>query len=301
MSDKRHLLIPGALGPGEPSHPHLDALLAAMEAGERIACDEESPASAQELAVARAIGLPGEPGRLPWAAHESGTYATPCAWIQPCHWRVGADHVQLLPLEDLALDDATSRALLDAMAPYFAEDGITLAYRLPGAWLATGELLRDLATVSPAQATGMRLTPAAFGAGHATLRRLQNEMQMLLYTHPANEARQAQGLPPVNSFWVSGAGVLEAPLAPRPGVIVESRLGTAAARRDARAHAQAWQEVDADACANLLARLKAGDDVQLTLCGPRAAQSFQPARAGFSRRFKQLFGLQPRLDLTTLL
>jgi len=301
MSDKRHLLIPAALGPGEPSHPHLDALLAAMDAGERIECGSDEPASPQELAVARAIGLPGEPGRLPWAAHATGTYGVPCAWIQPCHWRVGADHVQLLPLDDLALDEATSRALLSAMAPYFAEDGITLAYRTPGAWLASGELFRELATVSPQQATGMRLTPAAFGAGNRTLRRLQNEMQMLLYMQPANEARQAQGLLPVNSFWVSGAGVLEQPLPPQPGVIVDTRLQAPAARRDAAAHAQAWREVDADACASLLAQLRAGDDVQLTLCGPRAAQSFRPARSGLSRGIKKLFGLQPRLDLNTLL
>jgi hypothetical protein len=48
------------------------------------------------------------------------------------------------------------------------------------------------------------------------LRRLQNEMQMLLYTHPVNERRIARGLPAVNSFWISGTGresaLLGAPL-----------------------------------------------------------------------------------------
>lgn len=302
MSDKHHLLIPGAAGPGQPPpRPHLDALLAAMEPAGRIEVGKDDPSSPRELAVARAIGLPGEAGHIPWAAHETGTYGAACAWIQPCHWRVGADHVLLLPLEDLALDEATSRALLAAMEPYFTEDGITLAYRRPGAWLATGALFANLPTVSPDRATGMRLTPAAFGAGNATLRRLQNEMQMLLYTHAANEAREARGLPPVNSFWVSGAGVLERPIPPAPGVQVESRLATGAARTDPAAHAQAWAEVDADTCAALLAQLEAGGDVQLTLCGERAAQSFTPAHGGFLRRIKNVLGLQPRWDMNSSL
>jgi hypothetical protein len=33
---------------------------------------------------------------------------------------------------------------------------------------------------------------------------------MLLYTHPLNDAREAQGLLPVNSFWLSGCGRAQA-------------------------------------------------------------------------------------------
>ena len=43
-----------------------------------------------------------------------------------------------------------------------------------------------------------------------TLRRLQQEMQMLLYTHAVNEERARGGLLPVNSFWASGTGALPA-------------------------------------------------------------------------------------------
>ena len=38
------------------------------------------------------------------------------------------------------------------------------------------------------------------------LRRLQNEVQMLLFTHPINEQREDRGVLPVNSFWLSGCG-----------------------------------------------------------------------------------------------
>ncbi|RZJ24238.1 MAG: phosphoglycerate mutase [Haliea sp.] len=309
MPDKLHLILPGAVlprGAGEaatplpPLTPNLRALLAAMVPHERIECSEDSPSTPFELALAQANGLPGAPGHLPWAAFETGITGQPCAFIKLCHWQVGADHVSLAPPEDLALDEATSGALLAAMAPYFLEDGITLAPhgRVHGTWLATGEVFRGLRCVSMDTQSGRYLTRSVLdgsGAAAATLRRLQNEMQMLLYTHPANEARQQQGQIPVNAFWVDGAGVLEQPVAIAPDVRVESRLYAPALRRDAAAHAQAWQAVDADSCAALLALLRAGGQARLTLCGDRAAQSLVPD-SGLWPRIKHVFGLQPAWD-----
>jgi hypothetical protein len=309
MPDKLHLIIPGALlsrGAGEPPLPlpplttNLRALLAAMAPGERLECGEDDPSTPFELALAQAHKLPRSPGQIPWAAFETGTTGRPCAFITLCHWQVGADHVRLSPPGDLALDDYSASALLAAMAPYFLEDGITLAPGgRPGTWLATGEVFRDLRSVSLDTLLGRHLTRSLLdGAGTpaATLRRLQNEMQMLLYTHPVNETRQQQGLAPVNSFWVSGAGVLEQAVPAAPQVRVDARLQTAAQRGDAAAHAAAWQAVDSDSCAALLAVLRAGGEARLTLCGDRAAQGFVPAETGAWSRFKRVLGLQPIWD-----
>ncbi len=310
MPDQLHLIIPGAVlsrddsapaPPPAPLGPNLRALLAAMSPDKRIECAEDAPSTPFELALAEANGLPGGPGQIPWAAFETGTVGTPCAFIRLCHWQVGADHVRLSPPEALALDADSSDALLSAMAPYFLEDGITLAPHgsLPGTWLATGEVFRGLHSVSMDTLLGRHLTRSLLdGAGTpaATLRRLQNEMQMLLYTHPVNEARQQQGQAPVNSFWVTGTGVLDQPVPVAQHVRVESRLHTPALRGDTAAHAQAWQAVDADSCAALLAVLRAGGDAQLTLCGQRAAQHFSPAAPGFWRKIKGVLGLQPLWD-----
>jgi hypothetical protein len=310
MPDPLHLIIPGAVLPQRPGEPppalpplpgHLRALLAALAPSERIDVAEDAPSTPFELALAQANGLPGEPGHLPWAAFETGTTGQPCAFIRLCHWQVGADHVHFTPPEELALDRATSDALLAAMAPYFRDDGITLAPygAQPGTWLATGEVFRGLRSVSLDTLSGRYLTRAALdgaGSAAATLRRLQNEMQMLLYTHPVNEARQAQRLTPVNTFWVSGAGVLDQPVPIAQQVRVEPRLVALAAQRDATAHAQAWQAVDADSCAALLARMRSGEPVRLTLCGDRAAQGFAPAGTGLWTRFKHVLGLQPLWD-----
>jgi hypothetical protein len=311
MPQKLHLIIPGAVLPrdaGEtvstmvPVLPKLRALLASMEATTRIECGEDSPATPFELALAEANALPGGPGHIPWAAFETGTVGTPCAFIKLCHLQVGSDHILLLPPEDLGVDAETSRVLLAAMAPYFLEDGITLQPygTVLGTWLATGEPFRNLRTVSTDQLAGRRLTRSMLesaGGSAAVLRRLQNEMQMLLYTHPANETRQQQRLLPINSFWVTGAGVLDKKIPFAPDVVVEPRLYAAALRMDVDAHAKAWQEVDANTCARLLAVLRAGGDARLTLCSDRAAQTFAPAKTGFWRQFKGVLGLRPTFNV----
>lgn len=261
-----------------------------------IECAEDAPSMPWELALAQALGLaPAEPGLVPWAAFETGTTGTPCAWIKPCFWRVGTDHVLLDDPATLALDEAHSRALLAAAAPYFLEDGITLDYRTPGAWFATGEVFRGLPTLSLERVIGQRITKALFetSARHSpVLRRLQNEMQMLFYTHEVTDARQAQGLPPVNSFWIEGAGTLAHMPAPVAGLAVEQRLRASALQRDAQTHAQAWQAVDTDACARLLDLAKTGQTVRLTLCGERRAQTFITQPPSFAKRLSSFFGTQ---------
>ena len=311
MPQKLHLIIPGAVlpqGAGEPPTtaapvlPKLRALLAAMDADTRIDCAEDSPSTPFEMALAEANALPGGAGHFPWAAFETGTVGMPCAFLTLCHLQVGADHILLLPPDELGVDTDTSGVLMQAMAPYFLEDGITLQPygAVPGTWLATGEPFRNLRTVSTDQLAGKRVTRAMLesaGGAAAVLRRLQNEMQMLLYTHPVNEARQQQRLLPINSFWVTGAGVLDTATPAAPHVQVERRLHAAALRTDADAHAKAWQAVDADACAGLLTCLRAGEDVRLTLCSEKAAQTFAPTKTGLLRRIKSVLGLQPPFNV----
>jgi hypothetical protein len=59
--------------------------------------------------------------------------------------------------------------------------------------------------------------------------------------------------------------------------------------------------VDSDSCASLLAQLRAGAQVRLTLCGERAAQTWGPAPAGAWARLKGSLGLRPAFEkLATL-
>lgn len=304
-----HLLIPAATSSAPALQaalprlqlPHLQQLLARLQPTERVALDDTQPAMPYEVAVARANGLPDAPGHTPWAAFESQTWGMPCAWVKPCHWQVGTDRILMGDPGALQLQEDESRALMAAMLPYFEEDGIALRYlALPGAWLATGEVFRNLPTASLARVVGRNINtwlPNASTATGSTLRRLQNEMQMLLYTHPLNDAREQRGLPVVNSFWLTGAGVLDTPVMPNPALTIEPRLTAPALHADADAWLAAWQAVDADTCAALLQRLQRGDAVQLTLCGDHAAQTFCSGPKSLWQRFSSLFTAKPLSNL----
>ncbi len=59
----------------------------------------------------------------------------------------------------LGLDEAASRELLAIVAPWFAEDGITLHYDQPTRWLASSPLFATLATASLERVQGRDVRP----------------------------------------------------------------------------------------------------------------------------------------------
>jgi hypothetical protein len=265
--------------------PHLQRLLGRLAAEAPDTGDPQSFSAPHERVLARAHGLPATDGLIPLAALQvlqSGQApgADGWAWVTPCHWRVGRDHVDMAHPQDLQLDADDAHAILAAMQPYFAEDGIVLAYDAPLRWLARGDLFRSLPTASLDRVIG-RTIDAWMPSGDAArpLRRLQQEMQMLLYTLPFNDARQRDGLLPVNTFWVSGSGALAAPpaTASAPGLQITPYLRDAALQGDWHGWASAWQELDARDCARLLADLERGREVRITLCGEAAARTWSSA------------------------
>lgn len=279
--------------------PHLEKLAARLQAQPADEGDPASLSMPHERAIAQALGLQAPDGRIPWAAwqvQQAGrdTRMAAWAWLTPCHWRVGMDHVRMDHPQNLQLDPRDSQKLLAAMAPYFEEDGVRVEYDAPTRWLARGELFRQLPTASLDRVVGRVIDGwLPQGAAAAPLRRLQQEMQMLLYTHPVNEERVRGGLLPVNSFWVSGTGGLPASHPPShpPGLQVTHSLRDAALLGDWAAWAARWQQLDSQECARLLALLERGESIALTLCGERAARTWQSApQGGLARRFKSLFG-----------
>lgn len=297
-----HLLIPFAFCSSDACAvvlrtlqlPQLQKLLSRLVALPMDTGDGLSLSPPHERALARAMGLPQTDGLIPWAALEAAQAGmTGGAWgfITPCHWHSGSG---LLAMSGLTLPDFSeqaSKSLLAAMQPYFEEDGIALHYFEPTRWLARSELFNALATASLERVAGRDVQDwLPRGANAARVQRLQAEMQMLLYTHPVNDEREARGLPTVNAFWLSGTGMLAPAHAPRvdPEPVVVTRLRDAALREDWPAWAQAWATLDATECTNLLAALKRAEPVQLTLCGERNALVFRPVAQTFHRRFMNI-------------
>ena len=290
---------------------HVARLLQGMRPLAAVDAGAHSLSPPHERALARTQGItPGEvaDGLVPWAAWDraqsgdSASNTQAWAWVTPCHWAMGREHATLTEPAALGLTEADSRALMAAMQVYFHEDGITLHYAAPQRWLAAGELFRGLPTASMDRALGRSVDPWLPASTHTgssaagkKLRRLQNEMQMLMYTHPVNEARSAQRVLPVNSIWFSGTGDLPAGFKPHntaPQVHAPRMLANAALRGDWQAYAQGWAAVDALAHSMLL-RQDAGEALQLTLCGERRAQTFESIPVSWLSRLTRLFPPKP--------
>ncbi len=290
-----HLVIPFAAPLGPPCQaaleglelPHLKTLLRTLTPDGDLTghASDLSPLSERVVSQnAFADGL------IPWAAMRARalSHTLPgAAWglVTPCHLTVHADHIAMQDPADLRLEADESLALLQAMAPYFLEDGLVLHFVQTDNWLLQGEALRGLATASIERVRGQKVDPWMPRTEAARLvRRLQNEMQMLLYTHPVNDARVARGAPMVNSFWLSGTGDLPADAPPFLQATVLHSLQAPALRDDAAAWAQAWQALDSGPLADMARALEqlrqsnAAGRPTLTLCGKHTARtwSLQP-------------------------
>jgi len=289
-----HVLIPYALSDDPAARdvlrtlqlPHLQALLTRLSPQAPQQLPPESPTTAHERLQAAALGL--DPQAPAWAALRAHELTLPAAatqawaYLTPSHWELGQARVTLRDPQALALAEEEARALLAAMQPYFAEDGLTLHYEQPLRWLVQGEPLRGLVGSAPERVIGRDVAP--WLPASPLLRRLQNEMQMLLYTHAVNEARSARGALPVNSFWLHGAGQLAAPPAATQALTLLSELTQPAVHGDWAAWARAWQALDAQ-----LAALDAEQGLTLTLCSELSARRYTATpRSAWSRLLGRL-------------
>jgi hypothetical protein len=308
-----HVLIPFAAALSDAAAqvlrdqdlPHLARLLGRLAPTRPLGSDEYSPSPPHEAALAAAWGWSGGDGTWPFAAlaaREDGVDAPdrPVGLLTPVHWQVGHDHVTLADPNALALDAEESRALFDAVRVLFETEGLTLAWGAPQRWYALGDRLDGLACASLDRVIGRNVDRWLPGGDLARpLRRLQSEAQMLLYTHPVNEAREKRGVWPVNSFWLSGCGRPQ----PRTGapVQVNATLRQPLLSEDWPAWAAAWRALDAGALAMLWQRCERGEPVMLTLCGERHAQRFESApRSVWQRLAERWQAIAPYTVLETL-
>ena len=296
-----HLIIPYAAFAGVPLDalhslelPHLGRLLGQMACAHRDAEDPHATLCAHmphERAKARALGWPDR-GPLPWAAWAHPENTTPQAWITPCHWQIGMDQVTMLEPEFLGLSDEESQQLLHAMQPFLQEDGLQVQWHSALMWHARGTVFEGMQAASLDRVSGVNVKPwITDGHMPPSLRRLQSEMQMLLYNHPVNDTRMAQGRLTVNSFWVHGAGRLPTPRAAQVAddVVVIDGLREAARQGHIAAWQAAWQQLDVQHLAPLLH----STELCLTLCSETAAHTYEHAHRSWLQRIAAGFQKNP--------
>ena len=300
-----HLIVPFAQSDGEGwlqamaalDLKNLSQLLRGMKlirTGSGLA-DSLSPPHDRALAAALGLAASAD-GLIPWAALEAKA-APGQGWavITLCHWAMGREHATLTDPVTLDLNEAESRALLTAMQPYFATEGITLHYAQPTRWLAEGDVFCSLPTASLDRVMGRNVD--RWLPDSKAIKLLQNEMQMLLYTHAINDERVTKGQRAVNSFWVSGSGALKEPTTRNPQVKTAAGLMQSAFASDWPVYAQAWTQLDETAIAQLLAQQKRQQTVRLSLCGDSHAKTFESAQYGLLDRIINVLSLQPPIRL----
>ncbi|RRD67619.1 phosphoglycerate mutase [Comamonadaceae bacterium OH2310_COT-174] len=315
--------------------PALQALLGQVAAPQWLDLPSDSPLMPHELALLQAAwpdtteaaaaaataaaNAPGAAQGLPALAAlralQHGLAVQPgqgWALVTPCHLQIRTDAIVLHDPAQLALSPAHNAALLAALRALWsddaqgqAEDGLQLWPLPDGQWLAQAPWLAGLAMPSLERVIGQDVRHWLPGLGGArgpasTLQRLQTEAQMLLYTHPVNDERAAQGLAPVNALWFSGTGVVppQASAAqPRLAHIQQyTALRDAALAGDFHAWAAQWQALDASLLQQLLATPPSaeGPAWQLLLAGERRAAWLRPQAPHWLQRLRQALGLRPR-------
>jgi hypothetical protein len=276
--------------------PNLQVLLGLMQRQHVLQDPENAPLHLpHERLHAQALGWPPAATALPWAAwHQSQQGLprnAPQAWMTPCHWQVGMDQVVMADPAHLHLSDEESQQLLQAMQAFLQEDGLQVTWHSALLWHAQGAMLADLPTPSLDRVIGQNVKdwlpdhPAA-----RPLQRLQSEMQMLLYNHPVNDARDGRRQHTVNAFWLHGAGTLPA-AAPstEPPVTVSDALRASALHGDVQTWRQAWQQLDATVLADLLQHVKASGQGALSLCSEHTAHTYTAAPAAWHQKITRLF------------
>jgi hypothetical protein len=159
--------------------------------------------TALEVALADLAGTPCDDGLFPWAAHgadQMRLQGTHWAEMHLCHWHVSNGQVSLL--QPQWPDPAQLQALWGELAAFIATDGLQLTPTPAGHALISGDCLQDLPTGALHKVMGRPV--AEFLPPSDRLRRLQNELQMWLYTHPILQGLQR----PINSVWFCGTGRL---------------------------------------------------------------------------------------------
>ena len=166
-------------------------------------------------------------------------------FAQPVHLQLRRDSFTIAP-ESLVLQQAEAEVFLALLNQHFAGQGLAFVASPHGyhRWYVQLQSTPAIQTTAADAAVGRDIRPLLpRGRDAAFWNAFLNEVQMLLFDHPLNQAREARGEPAVSGVWVYGGGVLPArPEATMPALFAED----AVARGLATLHASPCQEVPQD-------------------------------------------------------
>lgn len=131
-------------------------------------------------------------------------------FLTPVHLVLQRDYFTMGPLSWSQLSDDESTALIATIQAHLAPEGYRVSLGQSGQWYIEMPTEFDLQTTVP---HGLVFQDVALfqprGKSERTWRAKLNELQMLLFEHPVNLAREQARRPIVNSVWLWGNGRIE--------------------------------------------------------------------------------------------
>lgn len=196
-------IAPTLLAPTDTMVPAFERLLAAAE----------TPVADTDGSAAIVCSALGASKQRDWPiapllARASGQDADTKYWLcaDPATLEAGRDDVRLRGIV-WDLNDAETASLLATLNAHFAADGLRFVAPTANCWLIACSRVQAVGTRAPDSALGKPLFAyVPSGPEAAQWQRWQSEIQMLLFEHPVNAAREAAGRAVANGVWLWGGG-----------------------------------------------------------------------------------------------
>jgi hypothetical protein len=213
-----HLVTPGLLDRvtewgadygGVGRCPNLEWLLSRATVQSR-------PVQGAEATLSALFGIeaPVPAGALTRLALTGEHDGDPWMCMEPVHLEAGITDLVLTGPASLRLEAHEARGLVARINDHLAPEGLAVEATAPGHWhLRLPGTMPLPETDALSQVLGRPVnTRLPRGPDARGWHRRINELQMALFDAPENRAREARGLPTVNSVWPWGAGRLPARL-----------------------------------------------------------------------------------------
>ena len=163
------------------------------------------------FAFLKTIFLPSKPNAAQaWqqAGNEASSQDKLAYWLYaaPVHLLLQRDSFSLAAPVPLPLENDEVDALTAAFNQHFTSDGMQFFWH-ESTWFLRLENNPNIQTSAPQASINKDInTYLPTGEGAMQWAKFTNELQMLLFEHPVNQAREAKRLPVINSVWCYGGG-----------------------------------------------------------------------------------------------
>lgn len=124
-------------------------------------------------------------------------------WLSPVHLRVNRDYITLADGAVHGINSEEAEQLCAGLNAFLADEGWHVVPVHPDLWHLSVPKGLDVTLVDLADVVGQDIDlHQPQGADVMTVQRIQTEIQMWLYQHPLNAAREARGQISLNGVWL---------------------------------------------------------------------------------------------------